>query len=59
MLFDRADVSPNIADKNGQTPLLWAARNRHRSVVNMLLELQDLTPAFTDIDGRTPLWSIK
>ena len=42
-------------DKNGRTPLSWAARKAHEAVVKLLLENgADLES--TDTIGRTPLF---
>ena len=49
------DVIPDTADKDGRTPLSWAARKGYAHVVKILLEREDLTPDNADKDGRTPL----
>jgi len=53
---DTKYVNPNRPDKGGQTPLSWAARNRHDGVVKLLLERGDVKPNRPDRGGRTPLW---
>ena len=60
ILLDRQDIIPNIADKDGRTPLLWGAGDDHRSVVKMLLDREDIVPNTADTDGRTPLlWAAR
>jgi len=44
MLLGRNDIDPNAADKDGQTPLWWAAENNDEGVVGILLERSDLNP---------------
>ena len=57
MLLERKDVNPDQPDTEyGQTPLLWAASNRHEGIVKMLLERKDVNPNQPDTEyGRTPL----
>lgn len=58
MLLKREDVNPNIPDKEGRTPLSWAAGKGYNSVVKMLLYREDINIDARDKDGRTPLsWS--
>ena len=44
MLLKRNDVNPNIADRNGETPFLIAAREGHEGIVKMLLEHDHVNP---------------
>ena len=37
MLLAKDGVDPDSKDKDGQTPLLWAAEKRHEVVVKLLL----------------------
>jgi ankyrin repeat protein len=37
LLLARHEVNVNSKDKNGQTPLFYAAKNGHDAVVNLLL----------------------
>ena len=52
-LAEGADV--DAKDKDGQTPLGWAARNGHEAVVQQLLGKGADVDA-KDKDSRTPLW---
>jgi len=38
LLLEKDGVDPNSRDKNGQTPLLWAAWKGHDVVMKLLLE---------------------
>jgi len=46
----------NQIDSQGNTPLIWAAKNGHEGVVKILLARDDVNPYKPDNDGRTPLW---
>jgi len=45
MIFlERGGVTPDTADKDGGTPLLWVARIECEGIVEILLEREDVTP---------------
>lgn len=67
LLLERNDVNPSSADNGGQTPLMWATKKQHKSVVELLLERlsvssktteepneKTLAPA-TSLSGNTPV----
>ena len=45
----------NRMDCGGSTPLVWAARNGHEGVVELLLSRDDVNPDKPDDEGLTPL----
>ena len=45
----------DVTDAGGNTAISWAARKGHRAMVQMLLELEDISPDTVDNAGRTPL----
>ena len=47
--------NPNAPDKDGETPIYWAARNGHTEVVKILAPLTD-NPNVPDNDGETPIF---
>ena len=55
ILLERGDVSPNSSDKNGRTPLSYAARYGCEGTAKILLERRDVNPDSSDNGGRTPL----
>jgi len=60
ILLERNDVNPDIADKNGRTPLSWAASYGNAKFVKMLLERNDVNPDTPDRRGQTPFsWAAK
>ena len=55
LLLEQPDVSPNLSDMHGQTPLSYAAGSGCREVVCLLLQRGDVDPDLSDSYGRTPL----
>jgi hypothetical protein len=50
---------PDLGDRDGRTPLSWAAEGGHEAVLELLLE-KGARPDYNDINGRTPLsWAIE
>ena len=45
----------DLKDTYGWTPLSWAARQGHESIVDLLLATRDVDPDSIDNNGRTPL----
>jgi len=59
ILLEQNDVNPDIADKNGRTPLSWAASHGNARVAKMLLGRNDVNPDTPDRRSRTPiLWVV-
>lgn len=50
---DRVDL--DAKDKNGRTPLSWAAQIGHEKIVQLLLDTEKVNPDAQDEDGQTPL----
>ena len=48
-------VSINELDRNRETPLHWAAKQGHGSIVKLLLDRDDIKPDLENSQGRTPL----
>ena len=44
LLLEQEGVTPNTTDKEGRTPLSWAAEKGHDDIVKMLLGREDITP---------------
>ena len=55
ILLGRDDVNPDKLDRAGQTPLLLAARNRHKGIVKIFLRRDDVNPNKLDEDLESPL----
>ncbi|GAW24981.1 hypothetical protein ANO14919_145790 [Xylariales sp. No.14919] len=45
----------DVRDRNGNTPLPWAARNEHEAVVGLLLNAPEINPNSRNDIGNTPL----
>lgn len=58
ILLERGDVTPDIPDFGGRTPLTTAARVGSDGVVKLLLGCQKVNPNIADNRGITalPLW---
>lgn len=48
-------ISLNELDRNRDTPLHWAAKQGHDSIVKLLLDRDDIKPDLGNSQGRTPL----
>ena len=60
ILQGRNDANPDTADKYGQTPLSWAARNGHKVLVRALPGRDDVSPYTAKKYGQTPLsWAVR
>ena len=56
LLLNGKEVQVDSKDKNGRTPLSWAAAKGHEAVVGLLLEREDVqADSKENIFGRTPL----
>jgi len=56
LLFGRRSINPNIPDKSGRTPLMWAVVNGHEGVARLLLVRKDVHPNISETEhGLTPL----
>ena len=44
MFLERKDITPNLADSSGRTPLLWATSRKDERVAQLLLEHQCFVP---------------
>ena len=49
----------NSKDSCGSTPLMWAVRNKHNSIVKLLLDQPAVDVNVKDNDGKTALhWAL-
>jgi len=55
LLLEWRDVDPNSPDRNGRTPLSFAAECGLGDLVKLFLQRGDISPDSADRDGRTPL----
>jgi ankyrin repeat protein len=54
------DIDPNIPNKDGDTPLMWAVKNGNVEVIRALKEIKNIKPNIPNKDGDTPLmWAVK
>jgi len=53
--LEQGDVSRDAADRDGRTPISWAAGNGYEVIVKSLLGQQDAAPKAADNGGRIPL----
>ncbi len=53
-LILEAKTDPNVAGKDGKTPLYWASFNGNIEVVKLLIDA-NADPNIADNDGNTPL----
>ena len=59
LLLGLEDINPDRPDRNGRTPLSWAAGMGRDGVVKLLLGREDVNPDKPDSVGRTPLsWAV-
>lgn len=56
LLLDTGKAEINSKDRNGQTPLLWAARSGQEAVVKMLFDTGEVNIDSKNRNGRKPLW---
>ena len=56
LLLECKEVSLDLADGWGTTPLLMATLRGHDGIMKLLLERNEVNPDFCDILSRTPLW---
>jgi ankyrin repeat protein len=55
LLLKHGGVNANSKDKNGATPLFWAASREQKVVVQLLLDQEGVDADSTDNDGMTAL----
>jgi ankyrin repeat protein len=59
-LFRRKAIDANAVDEYGQTPLWWAVKNGHETIVKLLLANDKVDANAIDEYGETPLmWAAK
>jgi len=54
-LLDTGRLDVNEKDRDGQTPLLWAAEKGCETIVRLLLEVDTVDTDVNDTNGQTPL----
>ncbi|KAF9777621.1 hypothetical protein IL306_004356, partial [Fusarium sp. DS 682] len=55
MLLNKGKVEVDSRDKNGRSPLSWAAWNRNEAVAKLLLDTGKVNVDSRDKNGRSPL----
>ena len=59
LLLDTGEVDVDWKDKDGRTPLSWAAEKGREAIVKLLLDTGKVDVDWKDRDGRTPLsWAV-
>jgi hypothetical protein len=56
LLLGRGDVAADAKDRNGRTPLSWAAEYGSRLTVGLLVERKNVWADSLDNNGKTPLY---
>ena len=57
LLLETGRVDVNISpDREGETPLWWAARGEYQDIIMKLLDTGQVDVNVRDINGLTPLW---
>ncbi|KAF4331691.1 ankyrin, partial [Fusarium beomiforme] len=60
LLLDTGKVDIDSQDKDGKTPLSWAARRGHEAIVKLLLDTGQVDIDSQDKNDRTPLsWAVE
>ena len=54
MLSERSDANRGSADRDGRTPVPWAAAKGYGKIVGMLSQQNDVHPSVVDESGQTP-----
>jgi len=57
-LLTTSDIDVNAANKDGETPLLWAVYEGHEAIVNQLLAAPNIDVNAANKNGWTPLWRV-
>ena len=55
LLLATGNVDVESKDRDGRTPLSWAAENGHEAVLRLLLATGNVDAESKDIGGQTPL----
>ncbi|KAL6834212.1 ankyrin repeat-containing domain protein [Trichoderma sp. SZMC 28015] len=60
VLLEQHKCNPNSCDSNGQSPLLWATRNGHEDVIELMIEANADLEVRDKEEGATPLiWAAR
>jgi ankyrin repeat protein len=55
LLLKTGKLNINLKDSQGQTPLLWAANNRHKAMVKLLFKTGKVDVDLKNSNGQTLL----